>query len=121
MRIDDLFKQLTDIKFQADKLLKSNAADHDAVTRFAQYSEDIRHYLIEMQLSDELLLLVNDIQKIDPDFQPKCSFGVKFLGVLTFGISKKKYISRKQKAYFLVRIRNTRDQFIYLNLLMKEM
>ena len=121
MRIDDLFKQLTDIKFQADKLLKSDASDQVAVTRFAQYSEEIRHFLIEMQLSDELVLLVNDIHKIDPDFQPKCAFGVKFLGVLTFGISKKKYISRKRKAYFLVRIRNTRDQYTYLNLLLKEM
>ncbi|MEN9399189.1 MAG: hypothetical protein RL632_290 [Bacteroidota bacterium] len=121
MRIDDLFKQLTDIKFQADKLLKSAAADHDAVTRFAHYSEEIRHFLIEMQLSDELLLLVNDIHKIDPDFQPKCSFGVRFLGVLTFGISRKKFIARKRKEYFLHHIRNTRDQYIYLNLLMKEM
>lgn len=120
MRIDDLFKQLSDIKFQADKLLKSAAADHDAVTRFAQYSEDIRHYLIEMQLSDELLLLVNDIHHIDPEFQPKCSFGVRFLGVLTFGLSKKKYIARKKKEYFLHHIRTTRDQYIYLNLLLKE-
>jgi hypothetical protein len=121
VRIDDLFKQLTDIKFQADKLLKSDAEDHDAVKRFAQYSEEIRHYLIDMQLSDELLLLVNDIHKIDPDFQPRCSFGVKLLGVFTFGISKRKYISRKQKEYFLVHVRNTRDQYIYLNLLLKEM
>ena len=121
MRIDDLFKQLTDIKFQADKLLKSNASDHVAVTRFAEYSEEIRHFLMEMQLSDELLLLVNDIHKIDPDFQPKCPFGVRILGVLTFGISRKKFTERKRKEYFLHHIRNTRDQYIYLNLLLKEM
>jgi hypothetical protein len=121
VRVDDLFKQLADIKFQADKLLKSDAVDHVAVARFAAYSEEIRGYLIEMQLSDELLLLVNDIHKIDPNFQPKCSFGVKLLGLLTFGISKKKYILSKQKAYFLVRIRNTRDQYTYLNHLLKEM
>ena len=120
MRIDDLFKHFTDIKFQADKLLKSNAADHDAVSRFAKQSEEIRHYFIEMQLSDELLLLVNDIQKIDPDFEPKCSLGVKFLGVMTFGVSKRRFIQKKRKAYFLFHIRNTRDQYIYLNLLLKE-
>jgi hypothetical protein len=121
VRIDDLFKQLTDIKFQADKLLKSDAAGDEAVSRFAKYSEEIRQYLIEMQLSEELLLLVNDIHKIDPDYQPKCPLGVRFLGVLTFGISKKKFIARKRKEYFLHHIRNTRDQYIYLNLLLKEM
>ena len=120
MRIDDLFKQFTDIKFQADKLLKSDAADHDAVSRFAEQSEEIRHSLIEMQLNDELLSLVHDIHKIDSDFQPKCSFGVKFLGLITFGVSKKGFIRKKRKAYFLFHIRNTRDQYIYLNLLLKE-
>ncbi len=121
MRIDELFKQFSDIKFQADKLIKSDAADYDAVSRFAKQSEDIRHTLIKMQLSDELLLLVNDIHKIDSDFQPKCSFGVKLLGLITFGVSKRRYIRKKRKDYFLFYIRNTRDQYIYLNLLLKEM
>jgi hypothetical protein len=121
VRIDELFKQFADIKFQADKLLKSECADHDAVKRFAVYAEEIRHFLIEMQLSEELLLLVNDIHKINPDVEPKCSFGVKFLGVLTFGISKRRFIQKKRKAYFLFHVRNTRDQYIYLNLLLKEM
>ena len=120
MRIDDLFKHFADIKFQADKLLKSDASDHNAVLRFAKQSEEIRHYLIEMPLSDELSLLVNDIHKIDSDFQPKCSIGVKLLGVITFGVSKKGFIRKKRKAYFLFHIRNTRDQYIYLNLLLKE-
>jgi hypothetical protein len=121
VRIDDLFKQFADIKFQADKLLKSDAAEHDAVVRFAKYSEEIRQCLVDMQLDDELLLLVNDIHAIDPDYHPKCSFGVKFLGVLTFGISKRRYIQKKRKAYFLFHIRNIRDQYTYLNLLLKEM
>jgi hypothetical protein len=121
VRIDELFKQFSDIKFQADKLLKSDAADHDAVSRFAEQSEEIRHSLIEMQLNDGLLSLVHDIHEIDSDFQPKCSFGVKLLGVITFGVSKKGYIRKKRKAYFLFHIRNTRDQYIYLNLLLKEM
>ncbi len=121
MRIDDLFKQFTDIKFQADKLLKSDASDHDAVTRFAKQSEEIRHFLIEMQLGEELLLLVNDIHKINPDLDPKCSFSVKFLGVITFGVSKKRHIRNTRKAYFLFHIRNTRDQYVHLNLRLKEM
>ena len=121
MRIDDLFKQFTDIKFQADKLLKSDAADYAAVSRFAKQSKEIRHSLIMMQLNDELLSLVHDIHEIDPDYLPKCSFGVKFLGLITFGVSKRRHIQKKRKDYFLFHLRNTRDQFIYLNLLLKEM
>jgi hypothetical protein len=121
VRIDDLFKHFADIKFQSDKILKSDAADHDAVSRFAKFSEEIRHCLMEMQLGDELLLLVTDIHAIDPNYQPKCSLGVKFLGFLTFGVSKRRFIHKKRKAYFLFHIRNTRDQYTYLNLLLKEM
>jgi hypothetical protein len=121
MSIDNLFRQLKDIQFQADKILKSKRVEDQAITSFAEYSKKLKGDLIGMQPSEDLAIHVNDIEPIDPAYDPKPPFGTVVLGALSFGVATKKFKQRKREEYFRHNVRNTRDQFGHIDFLLKEM
>ncbi len=120
MSIDNLFRQLKDIQFQADKILKSKKVEDEAITAFADYSRKLKQDLIGMQPSEDLAIHVNDIQPLDPGYDPKPPVGTTILGALSFGVATKKFKLRKREEYFRESVRNTRDQFGHIDFLLKE-
>lgn len=120
MSIDNLFRQLKDIQFQADKILKSKKVEDEAITAFADYSRKLKQDLIGMQPSEDLAIIVNDIQPLDPGYDPKPPVGTTILGALSFGVATKKFKLRKREEYFRESVRNTRDQFGHIDFLLKE-
>ena len=120
MSIDNLFRQLKDIQYQADKILKYKDVEADAIASFAEYSKKLKHDLIEMQLNDELAVYVHDIAEIDPNHDPKPLALTVIAGALSFGLATKKFRNRKRKEYFLENVRNTKDQFSHIDFLLKE-
>lgn len=121
MRIDNLFLQLKDVQFQADKILKSKDLEQEALERFANYSKDLKESLIYLDLNEELLINVSDIEEIDPELNPKIPVVILVLGALSFGAASKKYRKRKREEYFRENIKRIRDRFSNINFLLKDL
>jgi hypothetical protein len=120
MSIDNLFRQLTDIQFQADKILKAKKIEEDVIARFADYSNELKSGLIDLDLNEELSIHVNDIEPIDILVDPKPPIMVKLIGALSFGVASKKYRKRKREEYFRSLVKNTRDQYSCIRNLLHE-
>lgn len=120
MSIDNLFRRLTDIQFQADKILKAKKIEDDVISRFADYSHELKTGLIDLELTDELSIHVNDIESIDVKVDPKQPVLVKLIGALSFGYASKNYRKRKREEYFREKVKNTKDQFVCIYSLLKE-
>lgn len=120
MSIDNLFLQLKDIQFQADKILKAKQIEEDAVKKFAEYSKELKSSLIEIEVKDDLAIHVNDIEIIDPNYDPKPPVVIALVGALSFGVATKKFRRNKREEYFRNSVKNTKDQFAHIDFLLKE-
>lgn len=120
MSFDNLFQQLNDIQFQADKLLKSKQMKEKDVRIFAKYSNELKSSLINLKLDDELYIHVKDIEEITFDLRPKLPLVTTILGVLSFGKAVKKYRSRVKEEYYKENIRNIKKRFANIDKLLKE-
>lgn len=100
MSIEELERAFLDIDFQANRIAKSKHVDLEHLKRFNERSEQVRIQLIQMGLSDALTESLIEINPIDENFLPPFTFGRKILNVITFGFHKKRYIPKKQEAYF---------------------
>lgn len=120
MSIDNLFRQLKDIQFQADKILKAKEVEDEAIAKFAAYSEELKSSLINIDVKDDLASCVNDIEVVDPNFDPKPPIVMTLVGAFSFGIASKKYRKKKREEYFRSTVKNTKDQFAHIDFLLKE-
>jgi len=120
MSIDNLFRQLTDIQFQADKILKAKKIEEEDIARFAEYSNELKSGLIDLDLNEELSIHVNDIEPINVKVEPKPPIMVILIGALSFGVAAKKYRKRKREEYFRDKVKNTRDQYSCIRNLLHE-
>ena len=100
MSIEELQKAFLDLDFQANRIAKLKGIDPVHLSRFNERSEQVRLQLLQMGLSDALTLSLVELNPIDENFQAHFSFGRKILNVLTFGLHKKRYLPKKQEAYF---------------------
>jgi hypothetical protein len=100
MSIEDLQKAFLDLDFQANRIAKLKGVDPEHLSRFNERAEQVRIQLLQMGLSDALTESLVEMNPIDEKFQPRFSFGRKMLNVFTFGIHKKRYLPKKQEAYF---------------------
>ena len=100
MSIEDLQKAFLDLDFQANRIAKLKGVDPEHLSRFNERAEQVRIQLLQMGLSDALTESLVEMNPIDEKFQPRFSFGRKMLNVLTFGIHKKRYLPKKQEAFF---------------------
>ena len=120
MSIDNLFRQLKDIQFQADKILKAKKIDDEKLARFAVYSISLKQDLIDLQLNEAVSIHVNDIENINVNFNPNLPAITSILGALSFGVVANKYRASRREKYFRENVKNIRDQFICIDHLLKE-
>jgi len=120
MSFDNLFRQLVDIQYQADKILKSKNIEEDAIEDFAKYSENLKSRLLSIELNEELTIHVNDIEPIDPKLNPKPPIVTTILGALSFGVATKRYRSKKRQEYFRENVMATKNQYSFIDTLLKE-
>lgn len=100
MSFENLFRQLVDIQYQADKILKSKIIEEAAIEDFATYSKDLKLRLLTIELNEELSIHVNDIEAIDPKLNPKPPIVTTILGALSFGVATKRYRSKSVRNIF---------------------
>lgn len=120
MSFDNLFRQLVDIQYQADKILKSKNIEETAIEDFAAYSESLKIRLLSIELNEELSIHVNDIEAIDPKLIPKPPLITAIIGALSFGVATKRYRSKKRQEYFRENVMATKNQYSYIDTLLKE-
>ena len=100
MSIEDLQKAFLDLDFQANRIAKLKGVDPEHLSRFNERSEQVRIQLLQMGLSDALTQSLVELNPIDEKFQAPFSIGRTLLHVFTFGFHKKRYLPKKQEAYF---------------------
>lgn len=121
MNVNELFLQLKDIQFQADKLMKQDLLDKASVSSFAKYTNKLKVAMHEMGLAEDLNNHLNLLSPVDAEFDPKLPMLTQVGGVLTFGISKKRAKRKRTQAYFKNTIRETKDRFTYIDLRLREL
>ncbi len=120
MSFENIFRQLIDIQYQADKILKSKIIEEDAIEDFVSYSEDLKSRLLSIDLNEELTIHVNDIEAIDPKLNPKPPIVTTILGALSFGFATKRYRNKKRQEYFRENLLASKNQFAFVDTLLKE-
>lgn len=121
MSINNLFLQLKDIQYQADKLLKSKRFAVENVKQFALNSVSLRKDLINLNLSDEVLIHAEDIEDVDLNYQPDPDIMTYFLGTLSFGIATKTFQDKKKEEYLRSHVLQTKNQFACIEHLLREL
>lgn len=119
MTMDELFRELKDLDFKANKLLKSKVLDTESVRVFNDQSLRLKQTLLELSSQDEVADHVAQIGAIDIDGPPPLSSLSKFLGVITFGIYTSNLKRYKKQKYFKKMVSQTKNQWIAIEFLLK--
>jgi predicted transcriptional regulator len=117
--MDELFRELKDLDFKANKLLKSKFLDAEAVRIYNSQSLNLKNSLIELTPQDEVNEHLKEISEIDIDGPPPISDLAKFIGVITFGIYTSNLKRYKKQKYFKKMVSRTKNQWIAIEFLLK--
>ncbi len=120
MGINELYKVLTDIDFQANRLLKSKPISMNFLIQFDKLIEDVRPEIIKMDLSEDINESFQDLGRIDTSLDPILSFGQKTMNILFFGFYKKRVKSKKRELYFREEILRRKLSFQFIETHLKE-
>ena len=119
MTMDELFRELKDLDFKANKLLKSKELDTDAVRVYNEQSLRLKQTLLDLTPQDEVANHVNEIKEIDVEGPPPMTGFAKFLGIITFGIYTSNLRRYKKQKYFKKMVSKTKNQWIAIEFLLK--
>ena len=100
MSIEALERAFLDLEFQANRIAKLKEIDPDHLHKFNARSEEVRLQLLQMGLHPDLHASLDTFDPIDEKYQPAFGFGRKLLNVILLGQHKKRFIPKKQEAYF---------------------
>ncbi len=119
MNIDILFRQIKEIQFKADKLLKLSVMNDDELRALSAICSQVKTDLKLMESNDVLSSFVDDLFLLDADYTPQLNLIEKILGAVSFGWWKKRCMRKKRMTYFSESIRTTKDQFSHIEYLLK--
>ena len=101
MTIEELFHAFTDADFQYTRFIKTKDYERIKLERFDTLIEGIRQQAIKMDLSPGINEELQTIERLDLDYSPKLNFIRKATWFITFGYSKRKFISKKVNQFYL--------------------
>jgi hypothetical protein len=100
MTIEALERAFLDLEFQANRIAKLKEIDPDHLQKFNARSEEVRTQLLQMGLHPDLHASLDAFDPIDENYQPAFGFERKLLNILLLGQHKKRFIPKRQEAYF---------------------
>ena len=100
MTIEELERAFLDLEFQANRIAKLKEVDTDHLHKFNERSEQVRKQLLQMGLRPDLHQSLEARTPIDENYLPAYNWGKKILNVLLLGQHKKRFLPKKQEAYF---------------------
>jgi hypothetical protein len=101
MTIEELFQAFIDADFRYTRFIKTYDFSYEMVERYDLLIESIRLQAIKMDISPDLNEELSHLGRLDLKYIPGLSWPHKFLGFITFGLSKKRFIARKTNDYYL--------------------
>ncbi|MFM2038481.1 MAG: hypothetical protein RL432_1420 [Bacteroidota bacterium] len=101
MTIEELFRAFTDADFRYTRFMKTYDFSYEVVERYDHLIESIRVQAIKMDISPSLNEELTQLGRLNLDYTPTLTWPRKVLGFITFGVSKRRFIARKTKAYYL--------------------
>ena len=101
MTIEELFHAFTDADFQYTRFMKTKDYERIKLELFETLIEGIRQQAIKMDLSPGINEELQTIERLDLDYSTKLNFIRKAIGFITFGYSKRKFISKKVNQFYL--------------------
>lgn len=119
MSIDLLFRNIKEIQFKADKLLKKLPINEEDLLVFAALSSKIKSDLQNMEVEDEFHSFVKGLVILNPTYMPELNSFEKILGLFTFRWYTKRCVRNKREVYFIETIRNSKVQFTHVEYLLK--
>jgi hypothetical protein len=119
MSIDLLFRNIKEIQFKADKLLKVLPMNDEDLRTFSALSLQIRKDLLRMEAKDELASFVEELTVLNPDHTPELNAFEKLLGAITFRWWTNRSIRLRRERYFTETIRKSKVQFTHVEYLLK--
>lgn len=100
MTIEELERAFLDLEFQANRIAKLKEIDPDHLHKFNERSEQVRQQLLQMGLHPDLHQSLEERTPLDENYLPAYNWGKKILNVLLLGQHKKRFLPKKQEAYF---------------------
>jgi len=100
MTIEELERAFLDLEFQANRIAKLKEIDPDHLHKFNERSEQVRQQLLQLGLHPDLHQSLEERTPIDENYLPAYNWGKKILNVLLLGQHKKRFLPKKQEAYF---------------------
>ena len=101
MTIEELFHAFTDADFQYARFMKTKDYERIKLERYDTLIEGIRQQAIKMDLSPGINDVLKTISRLDLDYSPNLNFIRRAFGFITFGYSKRKFISKKVNQFYL--------------------
>jgi len=101
MTIEELFHAFTDADFQYTRFMKTKDYERIKLARYDSLIESIRQQAIKMDLSPGINEELQTIGRLDLDYTPKLNLIRKALGFITFGYSKRIFVSKKVNQFYL--------------------
>jgi len=119
MTMDELFRELKDLDFKANKLLKSKSLDTETVRIYNDQSLRLQQTLLKLSSGDDVAIQVQKIKIIDVDGPPPMTDFDKFLGLITFGIYTANLRRYKKQKYFKKMVSKIKNQWITIEFSLK--
>lgn len=119
MTMDELFRELKDLDFKANKILKSKYLDAEAVRIYNTQSLNLKNSLLELSPQEVVNEHIREISEIDVDGPPPISDLAKFFGIITFGIYTLNLKRYKKQKYYKKMVSRTKNQWIAIEFLLK--
>lgn len=120
MTIIELLNSFKDIEFQAKRMLQSKNIELNYLKQFDLRCEEIRLQILQMDLSDDINMTFNKIDRIEIDYLPILNFKDKATNLLTFGYTKKLKITKKTDFYYRKEIQMRKIIFQHIEKHLKE-
>ena len=121
MYFDNLFRQFNNIQFQSKKIWNAKVIDQIQAEEFASYVEVLKNELLSLNFSDEITRYVQNVEWVDPNYQPKPFLGLALVNILTLGWYSNYRIKKKRQNYFKTKAKILIQQFANIDMLIKKL
>ncbi|WP_282079645.1 hypothetical protein [Aquimarina algiphila] len=115
---NSILRQVTDIQLQADRLIKEKVS-LEQISQFAQYSDEIKSFLLSIIKDDFVLNYINEIPDLNLEEEIKPSGVIGILALIFGGIGGSYYNEKRKIDNAKNNIREIRNKYASAEFMLK--
>ncbi len=115
---NSILRQVTDIQVQADRLIKEKVS-LEQISQFAQYSDEIKSFLLSIIKDDFVLNYINEIPDLNLEEEIKPSGVIGILALIFGGIGGSYYNEKRKIDNAKNNIREIRNKYASAEFMLK--